>query len=204
MGLFITCEGGEGAGKTTLLQLLEDKCKENHLPYIRTREPGGTEVGESIRSILLHHKGFVSNRTELALFLASRAQHVEEKILPALKQDKIVLCDRFSDSSIAYQGMARDFGMERVEDLCLFFTNSLNPDITFYLDIDPKVGFERIRKKSQDRMETQSLEFHQKVREGFHLLAKKYPSRFCTIDATLSKEQIFAIAWNVITKRLAC
>lgn len=205
-GLFVTFEGGEGAGKSTLIRGINDELAKMGFSLVLTREPGGTELGEEIRKIVLSHKDdtIFSPLAELALFLASRAEHVEEVILPALSQGKIVLCDRFSDSSVAYQGYARGLGMEKVEEMTLFMAKDLEPDVTFYLDIDPKLSMARrmCRKEKKDRIEKQSFAFHEKVREGFVLLSKKYPSRLHLIDATLSPKQVLQEAMNFLKKKL--
>lgn len=191
-GLFITFEGGEGAGKTTLIEKLEAHLTQRGHQVLKTREPGGTELGEMIRSILLTHKNPISTHAELALFLASRAQHIAEVIQPALAAGKIVLCDRFNDSSIAYQGGARGLGMQGVEKVCSFFTQNKEPHLTFYLDLDPEVGLKRAAQiKEQDRIELEALSFHKKIRESFLKLAQDKPERFRVIDATLPPEKVF-------------
>src|SRR6187431_1687241 len=145
-GIFITIEGGEGAGKTTLIESLYQHLLGLGREVLKTREPGGTPLGEEIRKILLHSTGPVSPYAELSLFLASRAQHISELIAPALAAGKVVLCDRFNDSTIAYQGMARGLGMEEVAAVCRFICAGLEPQLTLYLDIDPAVGLSRAKK----------------------------------------------------------
>ncbi len=200
MGLFISFEGGERAGKTTLISNLEKVLKENSYSVLVTREPGGSPLGEKIRSLLLENKDPISKRAEFALFLASRAEHVEEVLLPA-KKKKIILCDRFSDSSIAYQGGARGLGMEEVEKINAFFTEGLTPDLTFYLDIDPEKAFSR-RSFEKDRIEEEKASFHKEVRKSFLALAKKYPERICLLDATLNQEAVFKKAWELLKTKL--
>lgn len=191
-GFFITFEGGEGAGKTTLidevsLQLL----KEGH-QVLRTREPGGTQLGEQIRSLLLKHQKPVSPYAELSLFLGARAQHIAEVIGPALKEGKIVLCDRFNDSSIAYQGGARGLGMEQVGAFCRFISQGVEPHLTLYLDINPQIGLARSAKvRVKDRIESEDLIFHQKIRESFLLIQEMNPSRFQLIDASLPFPRVY-------------
>ena len=192
--LFISIEGGEGAGKTTLIKKCEEFLLQNNYLLVVTREPGGTKFSEHIRTLLLQHSRNVklSNRSELCLFLAARAQHVHEVIKPALKENKIIICDRYSDSSIAYQGYARGLGMEAVENFCNFASDNINPDLTIYLDIDPRKGLERVKNENKyDRIESEKIAFHEKVRKGFHLIAKKKKNKFFIIDANKSKDAIF-------------
>ena len=195
-GLFITFEGGEGAGKTSLIQRVKQELKAYDL--VVTREPGGTKFGEHVRSLLLESRDLkLSIKAELCLFLASRAQHIQDVILPALGNNKLVLCDRYNDSSIAYQGQARGLGIDEVIDFSSFIVQDVMPDLTLYLDIDPKIGLGRV-KGDFDKIESEKISFHQKIREGFHLLQKKYPSRIYIIDANLSQEQVFNQAYKYI------
>jgi dTMP kinase len=191
-GLLITFEGGEGAGKTTLIERLEKWLIQEKHQVLKTREPGGTQLGEMIRKSLLEHQEPLSPFAELSLFLASRAQHIFEVINPALSAGKIVLCDRFNDSSLAYQGGARGLGMQKVQQFCSFISEGLSPDLTFYLDLDPAIGLQRVAKiKKQDRIESEALHFHTKIREAFLKIAALEPDRFITIDAALSPEEVF-------------
>ena len=189
---FITFEGGEGAGKTTLIDALEKMLISQGHSVLKVREPGGTCLGEAIRSLLLHHEMPISPYAELSLFLASRAQHISEIIGQALAEGKIVLCDRFNDSTIAYQGAARGLGMEEVAAFCRFICQGLEPDLTLYLDIDPKIGLQRAsaRHKS-DRIEAEGLAFHIAIREAFLAIHRKNPSRVCLLDANQPPEQVF-------------
>jgi dTMP kinase len=193
--LFITFEGGEGAGKTTLIQRLQKLLEEEGYAVLVTREPGGSLLSEKIRQIVLHHdKGLkLGARAELLLFLAARAQHIEELILPALQAGKIVLCDRFNDSSVAYQGFARGLGMETVENISLFATQNLQPNLTFFLDLDPEVGIKRalLAERTLDAIESQKKEFHALVRKGFLEIAKKHPERMKTLDASKTPDVVF-------------
>lgn len=192
---FITFEGGEGAGKTTLIQRLKKHLEDEGHKVIVTREPGGSRLSEKIRDLVLHHDKDIAlgSRSELLLFLAARAQHIEELILPALQAGKIVLCDRFNDSSVAYQGFARGLGMQAVENLSLFATQNLQPDITFFLDLDPEVGMQRaiLADRTLDAIESQKDGFHAKVRQGFLEIAKKYPKRLKTLDASKTPDDVF-------------
>ncbi len=197
-GVFITFEGGEGAGKTTLIEAILPKLSSQR-KVLKTREPGGTFLGETIRDMLLKHKEPLSSYAELSLFLASRAQHVEETILPALRSGKVVLCDRFHDSTIAYQGFARGLGMSEVEAFCKFLSQGLEPALTLYLDIDPEVGLMRAKKvRHQDRMEAETLAFHRKVREAYLSIHQKNPKRFHLLDASQPFEKVLALAMRWI------
>ncbi len=197
---FITFEGGEGAGKTTLIEEISKNLAHRGFHLIRTREPGGTHLGELVRQILLQCTDRpMSAYAELALFLASRAQHIEELIRPALNEEKIVLCDRFNDSSIAYQGAARGLGLQKVAEICAFFSQGLEPDLTFYLDIDPELGLSRVLKsRGKDRIEAETLSFHQKIREGYHLLQRQHPHRFHLLDAAKPPGEVFQAAMKLI------
>jgi len=191
-GLFITFEGGEGAGKTTLIEEIYKHLLQEGRQVLKTREPGGTPLGEEIRALLLHHQGPVSPYAELSLFLASRAQHIAEVILPALQAGKIVLCDRFNDSTIAYQGMARGLGVEKVTAVCQFMCEGLEPHVTFYLDIDPELGLSRTQKRSSvDRIEAEDIAFHTKIRDGYLAIHKKNPDRFRLLNAAQTPEAVF-------------
>ena len=197
-GCFITFEGGEGAGKSSLIEEIKKNLTTRNYLFISTREPGGCKLSEEIRKLLLEfEQESYSSRAELCLFLASRAQHVKAIIKPALDDKKIVLCDRFNDSTIAYQGHARDLGIEPVERFCDFICAGLKPDLTLYLDIDPEIGLKRTSRQANtdtglDRLEQEKMTFHRKVREGYHLIAQKHPKRFKVIDASKSKEQVLA------------
>jgi dTMP kinase len=194
--LFITLEGGEGAGKTTLMDRLSLHFSQSGHDVVTTREPGGTDLGAKVRHLLLHEKAIqVTKKAELFLFLADRAQHVEEIIKPALKRGSVVISDRFFDSTLAYQGAARQFDLEAVEKMCLFATGELVPDCTLFLDIDPLDGLKRARNVDElDRMESEALSFHESVRAGFLDIAKKQPKRLHRIDASLSPEEVFSQA----------
>jgi dTMP kinase len=199
--LFITFEGGEGAGKTTLVEKIAADLTERGFTVVKTREPGGSNLGEYIRQWLLNHDFSikVGKRAELMLFLASRAQHLEEFILPSLAKGHIVLCDRFNDSSVVYQGVARGLGADVVGQFCDLLCQGVTPSITFYLDVDPKIGLKRTQKIQKetasegklDKIEAEKLEFHQQVQDGFRHLAKEYPGRIRQLNANLSLEEVF-------------
>lgn len=201
-GVLITFEGGEGAGKTTLIEGIFLHLTSLNIEVIKTREPGGTPFGEKVRTLLLSDfETPPSPFAELALFLASRAEHVAQVILPALEKGKVVLCDRFHDSSIAYQGIARGLGKLQVEQMTLFLSQGVQSDITFYLDIDPSIGLHRVaRSRVQDRMEQESLVFHQKIRKAYLELVKESSGRMVRIDATLPKERVYQEAIMQIGK----
>ncbi len=209
-GLFITFEGGEGSGKSSLLEAAFNSLVSSGHESIKTRAPGGTSLGKKIREILLHTKDLeLSHRAEMLLFLSDRAQHVDEIIKPALRQNKIVLCDRFSDSTLAYQGASRSsLKYDDVEEMILFSTDGLKPDLTFFLDVDPKLGLTRAKKAietdgkaSYDRLEQEALEFHTQVREAYLKIAENEPKRVVTLDASKSKEVVFSEALEILEKR---
>lgn len=204
-GYFITFEGPDGAGKTTQIRLLNDYLKAKGWDTVLTREPGGTPIGEKIRNIILDVENREMNPiAEMLLYAASRAQHVSQLIKPALEQGKIVLCDRFVDSSIAYQGFGRDLGIDMVEGVNHFALQGIIPDLTLLFAIDPEKGLERSRqrRKAMDRLEEEQLDFHKKVYEGFMALSRKYPQRFRVIDASLEIENIHKIVVDEIQQLL--
>ena len=202
MSAFITFEGPEGSGKTTVLNQINKLLSENY-NVISTREPGGVSTGEEIRNILLDGEN-IDIRTEALLFAASRREHLVEKVIPALKNNKVVLCDRYIDSSLAYQGHARGIGIEEVKKINEFAINGLYPDLTIYLDIDAEVGRERILKnqRSQNRLDKETLTFHQKVIEGYKTLIKTNPERFKVIDATQNIESVVSDTYEIILSYL--
>jgi dTMP kinase len=202
-GFFITFEGGEGAGKSTLIEKVYSTLKEKGVATIKTHAPGATQLGKGIRELLLHQKETrITPRSELLLFLADRAEHVNEIILPALKKEIIVLCDRFNDSTIAYQAGARGLNEETVRQLCHFAAQGLEPNLTLYLDIDPVIGLKRIPAHG-DRIESETLDFHQKIRKTFLKIADEEPARVRTIDASAPLREVFAQALEQIDVLLA-
>jgi len=199
-GLFITFEGGEGSGKTTLIKSIKENLIEKKLDLIVTREPGSTPFGEQVRElVLMQLETKINSKAELCLFLASRAQHIKDVIKPALTDGKVVLCDRYNDSSIAYQGHARGLGIDEVIKFSSFIIEDCLPDLTLYLDIDPKTGLSRVQSK-YDRIESENFSFHNKIREGFHIIAQKFPDRIKIIDASKSKDEVFENAMHYISK----
>ncbi|WP_313628799.1 dTMP kinase [Enterococcus italicus] len=194
-GLFITIEGPDGAGKTTALnELFPRLAKETNRKVIATREPGGVRISEKIRDLILDpNNEEMDVRTEALLYAAARRQHLIEVIMPALAAGHIVLCDRFVDSSLAYQGAGRRIGIESVAQINEFATEGLQPDFTLYLDIDSDEGLRRIqtsRKASIDRLETEGLEFHQRVRHAYLKLVEKEPERFSLIHANQDVQEV--------------
>lgn len=201
-GLFITLEGPEGSGKTTIASLVEKKLKEKGLNVVMTREPGGIEISEQIRKIILDpNNTAMDSKTEALLYAAARRQHLVEKVIPALKQEAIVICDRFIDSSLVYQGIGRGLGIDKVYDMNLFAIEDIMPDFTLFFDIDPKIGLERIHKDQQreiNRLDMEDLNFHQKVYQGYKEVVSRYPERIIEIDASKSIEEVFNSVMNIL------
>jgi dTMP kinase len=188
-GLFITFEGVDGCGKTTQMELLAKYLQDRGYEVIITREPGAKGLGEKIREILLHYDGEVSSRAESFLFLADRAQHIDKIIMPAVKAGKIVLCDRHTDSTIAYQGYGRGVDIDELVMLNNLATGKRKPDLTFVFDVDIETSMSRVGKE-KDRMESAGAEFFEKVRKGYLEIAKQEPDRVKVIDSTCSIEKI--------------
>lgn len=191
-GIFISFEGIEGSGKTTQARLLFDYLSRKGLNPLLTEEPGGTDIGRDIRAILLSPGHFIMNPvTELLLYNASRCQLVNEVIMPALQSGRIVITDRFSDSTYAYQGWGREIDMDLIEQIDRVSTKGIKPDITFLIDIDVEVGLARNREANKvDRIELEEIEFHRRVRHGYLELARLQPERIKIIDGSLGIEEI--------------
>lgn len=191
-GLFITFEGGDGSGKTTQAQLLEEWFAARGRTVVRTREPGGTEVGILIRDIVLHHRGEVAARAEALLYAADRAQHIATLVRPALERGHVVIQDRYLDSSVAYQGAGRVLGTAEIRELSLWATQGLLPDLTVLLDLDPATARARLdaADKPFDRLEAERDEFHARVRSEFLALAAAEPARFLVVDAARGAAEI--------------
>jgi len=203
MALFITFEGGEGSGKSYQSRALFKRLNDLAIPVILTHEPGGTAAGEKIAKWLKWaHGAGISPLTELLMFNASRAQLVEEVIKPALKKDTVVICDRFTDSTIAYQGYGRGLSLETVGAVNNTATQGLKPDLTILLDLPVEAGLARKSKGQQDRFHLADIDFHKKVRHGYHELASSEPGRWLAVDATLSREKIKEIIWERVQKSL--
>ena len=193
-GKFITFEGCEGVGKSRQIHLLEDYLKNNGIKYYLTREPGGTLVSEQIRSVILDGKNVsMTDECEALLYAAARAQLLTEEIKPRLEAGELVLCDRYIDSSFAYQGYARGLGVEFIEKINSFATQNFMPDYTLFLNLTPEQAFKRKGGvDTSDRLELSGMEFHKKVYDGYLCLTRRYPKRFIVIDASGEKEQTHA------------
>ncbi|MBO5578084.1 MAG: dTMP kinase [Bacilli bacterium] len=204
--MFITLEGPEGSGKTTAVEAAVKALQEKGYEIVRTREPGGTPIAEQIRNVILDKANTsMDPRTEALLYAASRRQHLVEKVWPALKEGKIVICDRYLDSSLAYQGGARGLGVDEVLNVNLFATENTWPDLTLLFDIKPEVGLARIASNASrevNRLDLEKLEFHNKVRDTFLALAKKYPDRYVIIDASQSRDEVAKATLEAIMNRL--
>lgn len=211
-GFFITLEGGEGSGKSTIMERLkEDLEKEGH-SCLLTREPGGSTLGKDIRSWLLDAKADsdIDSMAELMLFLADRAQHIHEVIRPALQEGKIVICDRFNDSTIAYQGFGRGLDVPTVQEICDLVAGYVEPFLTVYLDVEPEVGLERSKQASKkesakgefDRIESEDLGFHRLLHKGFHWLVDQNPHRMVLIDANRPLESVYDETRSLIFDRI--
>ena len=202
-GIFITFEGPDGAGKTTILSMVATHFKEAMV----TREPGGIDIAEQIRKVILNKENTAMDpRTEALLYAAARRQHLIEKVKPALEEGKMVLCDRFVDSSLAYQGYARDLGIDEVWSINQFAIEDLMPQLTIYFDIEPELGLKRINKNKEreiNRLDLENLEFHQKVRDGYYLLMKRFPDRIVRIDASGTVEEVYEQTVKMINEKLA-
>lgn len=203
-GLFITIEGTEGMGKSTVMKSLADFLSEKKLDFIITREPGGTEIAEKIRQVILSHYDEIMNpETELLLYFAGRIQHVQSVVLPAKNAGKIVISDRFTDASYAYQGGGRSIPLEKIRMLEEQFINDLQPDLTLLLDAPINVGLERIAARGdKDRIETETLSFFERVRAIYHQRVQDYPDRFRMIDATQTVEKVNLAVRDCIEKIL--
>lgn len=203
-GIFITFEGPEGAGKTTIIQMLAEEMQKNGMKVMITREPGGIQIAEQIRQVILDRKNTAMDaRTEALLYAAARRQHLIEKVVPALNAGFIVLCDRFIDSSLAYQGYARKLGMEEVWSINQFAIQDTMPDQTIYFDIDPEIGLKRIKKhqgREVNRLDLENMEFHYDVRKGYQLLVERYPERITTVDASESIELVYQSTSTIINR----
>ena len=204
--MFITIEGPEGSGKSSVCRRIYEKLLELGYDVILTREPGGTPISEAIRDVILNKQNTsMDGRTEALLYAASRRQHLVEKVWPALKEGKIVLCDRYLDSSLAYQGGARGLGVDEILGINMFATEGTFPDTTLLFDIEPELGLARIAKNQNrevNRLDLEKIDFHHSVRNTFLALAKRYPNRFEVIDASLSYDEVFENALKVVLRRI--
>lgn len=197
-GMFISIEGPDGAGKTTIFNMLGEMLEQKGYQVLTTREPGGIPIAEQIREIILDKKNTAMDaRTEALLYAAARRQHLVEKVKPAVAEGKIVITDRFIDSSLAYQGYARQLGIKEVFSINQFAIEEMMPQLTLYFDVSPEVGLNRINNNADreiNRLDLETLEFHEKVREGYLLLLEQFPERIVKIDASQSIEQVYEAA----------
>ena len=202
MSLFITLEGPEGSGKSSVMEKVYERLLSEGYEIVKTREPGGTPIGEQIRNVILNQDNTKMDiRTECLLFAASRRQHLVEKIWPSLKQGKLVFCDRYLDSSLAYQGYARKLGIDNVLNVNLFATENTYPDLTLFFDVAPEIGLERINKnhnREVNRLDVEKLEFHENVYQGFITLLNMYPERIKRIDASKPFNEVVEDTYNLI------
>lgn len=199
MSYFITFEGPEGSGKTTIIEHIRRLLAETH-EVVKTREPGGIPISEKIREVLLTKEHDMDGRTEALLFAASRRQHLVERVIPALESRKIVLCDRFIDSSLAYQGIARGIGFDDIMAINKFAIDTYMPDLTIYLKLDPETGLQRIRDNAREnnRLDDETIDFHKKVVLGYNELSELYPDRIKIVDAAQSVENVVTDTLNII------
>lgn len=191
-GLFITFEGPDGSGKTSVATAVCERLTKQGYEVVHTREPGGIEISEEIRNIILDPKNTAMDaRTEALLYAASRRQHLVEKVFPAMKEGKIVICERFLDSSLAYQGYGRRLGFEEVLSINLFAIENTYPDLTIYLDVDEEIGLSRLADRSfKDRLDQESIDFHHRVSEGYKEVLKRFKDRIEIVDASQDKETV--------------
>ena len=205
--MFITFEGPDGSGKSSVIKRVYEDLTQKGYNIVLTREPGGTPISEKIRDIILDNNNTnLDARTEALLYAASRRQHLVEKIWPALKEGKIVLCDRFLDSSLAYQGGGRHLGIDNVLNINLFATENTYPDVTFFFDVSPEVGLARVshdKKRVADRLDNETEGFHDTVYESFKEVVKRYPKRFYVIDASRSLDEVVFNVETILAQILA-
>jgi dTMP kinase len=210
IAVFITFEGGEGSGKSTQARALAERLRELGREVVLTREPGGTAFGEVARDILLHHvapagaEPFRLDETaELLIFAADRAQHLDELILPALERGGVVVCDRFADSTVAYQGYGRGIPLDLVQRSIDLATRGVRPDLTVLLDVPPELGMQRrLGERAPDQFEREALAFHTRVRDGFLALAATEPERFLVIDSSRVRDDVAKVIWHAVAQRL--
>lgn len=204
--MFVTFEGGEGSGKSTAVKHVYERLTQEKFKVFLTREPGGDTISEEIRSIILDKRNTdMDPRTEALLYAAARRQHVVKELLPAIERGDLVLCDRYIDSSLAYQGGARNLGIDNVLNINLFATDGLEPDLTLLFDLDPEIGLRRIAAnagREVNRLDVEKLPFHKKVRAAFRELAARYPQRYVIIDASKSEAEVADIVYKTILERM--
>lgn len=200
-GYFITLEGPDGSGKTTVADIICEKLLADGIQVVHTREPGGIAISEDIRNIILDPKNTMMDaKTEALLYAASRRQHLVEKVLPAVKQGKIVICERFLDSSLAYQGFGRQIGMDEVLGINLFAIDNTYPDMTIYLDVDEQVGLDRLKDRTfKDRLDQESIDFHHRVKQGYKEVLNRFKDRIQIIDASRPLDSVVEDTYRLIT-----
>lgn len=205
-GFFIVFEGGEGSGKSTILDMIYNWMNDNNIECIKTREPGGIKISEQIRSVILDKDNTqMDGKTEALLYAAARRQHLIEKVIPALEEGKIVLCDRFLDSSLAYQGYARGLGIDEIYTINKFAIDGYLPDLSILFDLDPKIGLERInRNKNREvnRLDLEEIDFHNKVREGYNILLNEVNRNIVKIDASKTIDEVFENVRKLIEEEI--
>lgn len=206
MSLFITLEGPEGSGKTSAIKIVKETLEKEGHQIVMTREPGGTPISEQIRNVILDKNNTAMDyRTEALLYAASRRQHLVEKVWPSVKEGKLVICDRYLDSSLAYQGYARGLGIDDILNVNMYATEGTFPDLTLLFDLPPEVGLARISANADrevNRLDLEKISFHEKVRNGYLDLAKRFPERYVIIDATQPLEKVASDALKAIKERL--
>ena len=203
-GLFITFEGPDGSGKTSVANRVCELLEENGYETVHTREPGGIEIAEEIRSIILDPKNTAMDaKTEALLYAASRRQHLVERVFPAIEQGKIVICERFLDSSLAYQGYGRQLGFDEVLSINLFAIDNTYPDLTVYLDVDEQIGLDRLKDRSFiDRLDQESIEFHHRVAQGYREVRKRFKDRIIEVDASRDLEEVVNDTYQIILNKI--
>ena len=203
IGKFITFEGIDGSGKTTQINLLEEKLSQQGISTLILREPGGTKLSEKIRGILLDRENInFPPSVESLLFVAARAQLMAEKIKPSLERNQFVICDRYADSTVAYQGYGRGLNVEYLEELNKFATDSIQPDITIILDVDPEKAAIRMASDVSDRLESTGIHFFLRVREGYYEIARRYPQRCVIIDGSRPESEVFELVLKEVNNKL--
>lgn len=204
-GLFIAIEGPDGSGKTTVVRELTKMLSDDKIDYITTREPGGIDIAEQIRSIILNpYNTAMDSKTEALLYAASRRQHLVEKIIPAISKGTHVICERFVESSLAYQGYGRNIGIEDVFSINKFAIDDVMPDVTIFLDISPEVGLNRINtsRKHLDRLDLENIEFHNRVYQGYEIVKDMFKDRIIIVDANRDFEDVMMDVYKIIVEKI--
>lgn len=203
-GLFITFEGPDGSGKTTVSKAVYQRLLDEGIEVIYTREPGGIDIAEQIRNVILDPKNTAMDyKTEALLYAASRRQHLAEKIVPAMAEGKVVLCDRFVDSSLVYQGIARGLGVENVFEINRFAIGSYMPCLTVYLDVSAEVGLSRLSNREfKDRLDQEQLSFHKMVEDGYRQVKEMFPERYVVVDANQEQDRVIEDAYKIVREKI--